>query len=268
MDKSIPSTFGAVFLGTCIAAVLTGVVSTQTLMYFRYYRRDGIPTKSMVFAVWLLDLFHTALLINSGWVFLIANFGNTDTDQIPPSFAISVVVMALTTIFVHGFFINRVYQLSRNPFIVAPMVVLGLLRIGSASATCIKMLEYGKTSLFLEKAKWAFVVGSATSLALDFWLTLTLLYYLWKSKTGFESVDSVIDKLSLYTLQSGLVTTIVITLAIGFWIGAPDNFVHLALYFSIGKLYANSLLVALNARDGIRNRYLRQEEIPMSSSQL
>ena len=32
----------------------------------------------------LLDMLHTIMVIASSWIWLIANFGNTDTDQIPP----------------------------------------------------------------------------------------------------------------------------------------------------------------------------------------
>ncbi|KAF9650349.1 hypothetical protein BDM02DRAFT_3185549 [Thelephora ganbajun] len=283
MPKSITLTLGAVFIGTSIAGILTGVVCTQVSMYFRRYQRDKTLTKLMVFAVWLLDLSHTAMLIASNWAWLITHFGNANTDMIPPTVAVSVVITALITIIVHGFFITRVYRLSRYFLIISPLIVLGLLRVGSACVTCAKMLVYGRFSVFLENVAWVFTLGLTTSSALDILLTGILLYYLRKSKTGFANMDHVIDMLSLYTIQSGLLTTIAIVISLGFvsfrfyvstslienaeqWIGMHDNLVFLALHFMISKLYANSFLATLNARDGIRDRHIGTPQDPPLSA--
>lgn len=263
MVMSVPATLGAVFIGTCISGVLTGVVCSQVSTYFRRCRSDKIFIKLLVIAVWLLDVSHMVMLIYSSWVWLIVDFGNPDPDLIPPAFVVSVIITAATTVIVHGFFIARVYQLSRNFFVVVPMITLGLLRLISASVTSAELLKYGRASLFFQHVRWSFILGLSTSAALDTWLTCTLLYYMMKSRTGFESMDHVLTKLSLYTIQSGLITTVTIVVSLVFWTQLNKNLVHLALYFTINKLYANSCLAALNARNSIRDRFLRSDEIHM-----
>ncbi|PCH34370.1 hypothetical protein WOLCODRAFT_148429 [Wolfiporia cocos MD-104 SS10] len=41
------------------------------------------------------------------------------------------------------------------------------------------------------------------------------------------------------------------------WLVFPGNLVFLALHFTISKVYANSLLATLNARNSLRDRALR-----------
>jgi len=65
-------------------------------------------------------------------------------------------------------------------------------------------------------------------------------------------MDQIIDSLSLYAIENGLITCVVTIISLICWLTMPRNLVFLGLHFIISKLYANSLLATLNARKRIR----------------
>jgi len=67
-------------------------------------------------------------------------------------------------------------------------------------------------------------------------------------------MKGVLDTLTLYTLENGLVTCLTTVAALIFWLISRSS-VALSLHFVIGKLYPNSLLVLLNTRKSLRQSY-------------
>jgi hypothetical protein len=54
MPTDITKTFGALYVGALIIAVLYGFGSLQTYIYFHLYGRDSIWQKMLVFYIWFL----------------------------------------------------------------------------------------------------------------------------------------------------------------------------------------------------------------------
>jgi len=162
---------------------------------------------------------------------------------------------AIITVIVHGFFIFRIYGLSRgNWFVVGPILILALIRLGLASTTCAKMLIYADFELFVQSVAWVFTMGLVTSSVLDVVTTLCLVWYLGRAKTGFAGMDQIVNTLSLYAVENGLLTSVAIVASLGCWLGMRGNLVFMAIHFVVAKLYANSLLATLNSRKRIRGR--------------
>jgi len=156
---------------------------------------------------------------------------------------------------VHGFFAFRIHLLSKgNWFVVAPIVVLALARLGFASTTCSKMLIYKSFSMFIEHSAWVFTMGLVASSILDVVVTASLVWYLRHARSGFEGLDQIVNTLCRYTVENGLLTCVGIIISLGFWLGMRTNLVFMALHFVLAKLYANSLLATLNNRRHIRER--------------
>ncbi|KAJ7589655.1 hypothetical protein C8J56DRAFT_37419 [Mycena floridula] len=92
---------------------------------------------------------------------------------------------------------------------------------------------------------------------MDIIITGCLFYFLRKFRRRFTSSESmmihVVDTLTLYTLENGLLTRMTTTASLICWLKMPTNLVFLGLHFVIGKLYANSLLASLNTRKALRD---------------
>ncbi|KAF9787485.1 hypothetical protein BJ322DRAFT_725801 [Thelephora terrestris] len=208
MTPHLSSTLGSVLVGSGAASILTGVVSTQTVYYFQSYPDDKPLIKLMVVVVWCLDFLHTIMIFTSDWWWLIGHFNDPGvSDLIPWSLGITVVLTAMVTVIVHGFFAYRIHRLSKgNWFVVAPIVVLALARLGFASTTCSKMMIYKSFSMFIHHAAWVFTMGLVASSILDIVVTSSLVWYLGHSRSGFEGLDQIVNTLCRYTVENGLFT--------------------------------------------------------------
>ncbi|KNZ78595.1 hypothetical protein J132_11165 [Termitomyces sp. J132] len=64
--------------------------------------------------------------------------------------------------------------------------------------------------------------------------------------------DDLVNTLMTYTVYTGLIVGIDAALGMIFYTVMPSNFIFLAFYLLLSKLYLNSYLAVLNARDGLR----------------
>ncbi|KAJ7660262.1 hypothetical protein DFH06DRAFT_1326395 [Mycena polygramma] len=110
---------------------------------------------------------------------------------------------------------------------------------------------------------------SAAALACDIMITGILCTILRKSRTGIRRTDSVVDKMIIYALNRGVMTSLWALLQLIFFIGMPGTFVfemfivpscHLYVISVCGMLISReSLRAQLNPSDGIMSSF------PMSS---
>ncbi|KZT22675.1 hypothetical protein NEOLEDRAFT_637367 [Neolentinus lepideus HHB14362 ss-1] len=238
---------------------LSGIVSMQAFIYFRTFKNDFARIRSAVGAVWILDLVHAALVCATNWQYLIDNWGNDEIlDRIPSTCALTILVTAMVTFVVQCFFVRRVFVLSKvskqNWVVSSPMFLLAFLRLVSATATTALMIKYKTFTSFRESYQWVFTLGLVTSVVVDVLITVFLCYYLRASRTGFSSMDYVIDTIMLYTINNGSLTCISTIVSLICWLAMPYNLVYLGFHFAISKLYANSFLATLNTRDTLRER--------------
>jgi len=207
------------------------------------------------------------MVFASDWMWLIEHFGDVGISKwIPWSLGVTVVLTAMVTIIVQTFFAYRIHRLSKgNWFVVGPILALACFRLGLASTTCAKMLIFENFDKFVASVSWVFTMGLVTSSILDFSITSCLLWYLRKARTGFAGMDQIVNTLSLYAVENGLLTSIAVVTSLGFWLGMRYNLVFMAIHFAVAKLYANSLLATLNNRERLRghNRANSLSDAPM-----
>jgi len=133
----LPGTYGALLLGSLFASGFSGIVTAQCIVYFKLFPQDRDFLKGLVLVVWVLDTIHTSLVWSAMWDYMVTNFGNPQyADYIPQSIALSVVLTAALTFLSHCFFAHRIYRYSQgNWFLTAPIIVLALGRLASASVS-------------------------------------------------------------------------------------------------------------------------------------
>ncbi|PPQ75119.1 hypothetical protein CVT26_008297, partial [Gymnopilus dilepis] len=97
------------------------------------------------------------------------------------------------------------------------------------------------------------VLVNALAAAGDIVIAFSLCWLLHKSRTGFSKSNRIIDKLILFTVNTGLLTSLCAIASLTSIIVAGHTYLYIAFFFCIGRLYTNSLLVTLNAREMIRS---------------
>ncbi|RPD54502.1 hypothetical protein L226DRAFT_575681 [Lentinus tigrinus ALCF2SS1-7] len=255
-QTQLAHSMGAVLIGSLIALFLSGAVSMQVFLYFQLYPRDVLRIKAMVVAVWLIDALHSAMTITANWQYLIVHFGDWDMiDDITWSIAVSVALTATITFFVHCFFIHRIFSLSRgNWYITAPLVLLALTRLISAAISTSEMISLKSYAGFVHGYDFVFTIGLSTAASLDILITIGLCYYLRRGRLVASGMDRIIDTITLYTIENGMLTCITTVVSLICWLTMPTNLIFLGLHFAISKLYANSFLATLNSRKSLLNK--------------
>ncbi|KAJ7272175.1 hypothetical protein C8J57DRAFT_1599206 [Mycena rebaudengoi] len=249
--------YGPILLGGSVALMLSGIVAVQCIIFFKLYPDEAVIKTLMVATVWLLDVAQSGFILVSLFFYLVQHFGDGSVrDVIPWSISLSLLFTALQTLVVHLFYAQKIYKSSgRSWLITGPVATLACLRLGSAVVSTSAMLKIGRWSKF-GKTHFLqlFTVGLSMSAGTDLLITLLLCYYLRKIRKRSSSsvMKGVLDTLTLYTLENGLITCLATVGALTFWLVIPHSSLSLSLHFVIGKLYPNSLLVLLNTRKELR----------------
>ncbi|KAJ7164336.1 hypothetical protein C8R46DRAFT_1099317 [Mycena filopes] len=269
--NSVALTYGPILIGGAVALMLSGIVAVQCIIFFKLYPDEGGLRRAMVGTVWTLDLAQSSFILASLVHYFITNFGDvTALALIPWSIALTILLTAMQTCVVHLFYAQKIYHSSgKNWFITGPIICLACARLLAAVVATIEMLHLGHWDAFAKPyPRFLFTTGLSLSAGTDFIITVCLCFYLRRiRKLSASSVmKGVLDTLTLYTLENGLLTCLTTVAALVFWLHVPQSTVSLSLHFVIGKLYPNSLLVLLNTRKELREMHSGDQGIHFDSS--
>ncbi|TFY57886.1 hypothetical protein EVJ58_g6752 [Rhodofomes roseus] len=258
---NLKASLGSLVVGSLAATALSGVVLMQGVLYFRMFEKDHRALKAIVVSIVLLDILHTAMLWTADWMYLVAGFVHRINDLTDNGLKVSIALTALTTVIVHLFFTYRLFRLSKgNYFITVPMAIIALCRVGSAFTTAGELIRLESYSEFYAHYRWLFTLGLVLSTALDVIITFGLCIFLRKSRssgTGSSGrLDHILNSMTLYTIETGMVTCIATAISLIFWLAKPHALIYLGLHFVISKCYANSFLASVNARKLLRAQHV------------
>ncbi|KAJ7600077.1 hypothetical protein C8J56DRAFT_909489 [Mycena floridula] len=237
-------TYGALLTGGLLAYGLSGVVGVQAIVYYKLYPDDNGFKKLMVrvfaasfarrpnflpqvAAIWLLDIAHSGLIAASLIDYFVQFFG---------------VESRIHTIL--PFFARKMHRANQKSWLITgPILFLIFCRLVS-TVTLLIFKEWSQ----LPHKQWIVTVGLALSAGVDAIMTGCLCYSLGKVRKRLGPSESrmlrVVDSLTIYTLENGLLTL--------YWLKFDRTFLTMAINFLLGKLYANSCLASLNTRKELR----------------
>lgn len=274
-------TFGAFLVGVVVSAALYGVTCMQTWYYFCRYFSDPWYNKLLVGAIFLSDSIHQALITHTVYTYLVTDFDNVnDLEKLVWSLSVEVLFNGFTGFMVQSFLTMRVYRLS-DKNVIATASVLSLV-IAEFVIVIIYVAKAVKLTTFVQvpQLKPLSMSVNAVAAAGDVLIAIFLCTFLQRSRTGFRQSDSLINKLMLFSINTGLLTSICAVMSLVSIIVWPDTFIYIAFYFCVGRLYCNSLLATLNVRKSIRrdscdepmslslHRARRPSDSPIGSSRM
>ncbi|KAI0263980.1 hypothetical protein BC834DRAFT_284661 [Gloeopeniophorella convolvens] len=250
-----PSTYGAEFIGLLISAILYGVTLIQTWhYYYHYYHRDRTLLKAVVGLLLFMDTLHTALCIYTIYWYLILNFGNVPSldfnmwavnTQLDLNGAIAVLVQF--------FYARRVFLMSKNAFLTGVILIFSSMHFSLGVVFTVKAFALKRFSLY-NSLIWITCLGMSAATAADIIIATSMCWYLYHKRTGFAKTDSMIMTLMSYSVNTGLLTSIIATATLICFAITPTSFVWQAFFWTLGKCYINSFLAILNSRDILRER--------------
>ncbi|KAH7928406.1 hypothetical protein BV22DRAFT_1126548 [Leucogyrophana mollusca] len=279
LDVDLNKTYGALFIGATLAAVLFGLTNVQAFVYFQNHRGSGITFfKLVIYYLWVLDAIHLSFVTHMIHYYLINNYANPlALPVIVWSFQAQVVVDVLIVYAIHLWTVHPapLDMEDRGSFRLSWHTVVVVLASGTSShgflpllsADCVPtpvtqpspLRSFGlcgyQCHVFTDliSIEWSLYLTLGSMSVVDMLIAASMCYLLSTARTGFSRTDSFLTKLMAYILNTGLLTslcslTVVITCA-----AMPRNFVFLGVDFVCVKLYVNAFVALLNARYYLQN---------------
>ncbi|KAH6912971.1 hypothetical protein BKA70DRAFT_781682 [Coprinopsis sp. MPI-PUGE-AT-0042] len=260
---SVHETLGAAFIGFSLACGTFGVMSAQVFSYYRTFPHDRAAYKWLVATLWFLELLDQIFVGYSVYYYAISRQGNLKVlfleDVVWPLVA-QVVVGNLVGTLVKICFALRVWRFSHhNLWITVPIFGFILVQLGCAVAYCVRAFQLKKL-LFAEKLRGVASIALGSGMATDALIALALCILLHQLRTGFKRSDSLINTLIIYAVNTGAVTGVVSLVTLLVYNILPRSFYFMAFYFILHKLYAISLLCALNTRKSVKGKGTEHQE--------
>ncbi|SJL16923.1 uncharacterized protein ARMOST_20455 [Armillaria ostoyae] len=113
---SVSETFGALYIGATIAAVLYGVTNLQGVVYYRRYPNDWWVYRYSVGLLWVLDTVHVTLSTYAVYFFMIHFFGDLNGALEYDSWSMKwqVYMNDVLAVYIQGLYALRLWQLGRH----------------------------------------------------------------------------------------------------------------------------------------------------------
>ncbi|KAI0656164.1 hypothetical protein C8Q70DRAFT_398248 [Cubamyces menziesii] len=256
---SLDNTLGAIFLGVVFGAMLYGVTINQAYRYYSmYYSADKLYVKALVTAIVFLETLHTAAWVFSGYHELVSEaFNPSGILKFHWVARSTFILTSFAIIACQTFYCCRIFLLgSRHRWLLIPAAASMLtgLAFGTAAGV-VAFVEVPKIT-DLHRIRWMISVAYGLAVLSDVLFTGILILILHRSRTHCKRSDAIIDVLMIYTMYTGLLTSIASCLALVFILIIPGNLIYVAMSIVGAKFYANSVLALLNSRRSIDSRFI------------
>ncbi|KAG1755401.1 hypothetical protein EDB19DRAFT_2034127 [Suillus lakei] len=241
---------GPIVLGALVNACLFGVLVVQTYVYYANFSNDHRVMKFTVAAIFTSQVAHVICVSATLWKVAVNAYGNPLTLLVFPLGADATVLFTVITgILVESSFAFRLWKLSKR----LPLPLLSLALCLIAQSISLTMAVKAFTSLA------AFVTGQKTliTLALTSRLETTVVdifkgCYItsnsFRCNDIFYRTTSMIDRLVLWTIETGLITSLVAIFIMSFFLAMPQNYIWIGIYATLATVNGNSLFASLNGR--------------------
>ncbi|KAJ3993412.1 hypothetical protein F5050DRAFT_1781958 [Lentinula boryana] len=252
---SYSSTLGMLEIGVVISSILFGILTMQTYYYQKNYSQDLPWIKyGLVFGIWFIELVHTICIAHAIYFYSVIHFGDAEAfDGWPVSLAIAVVCHGIVAVLVQGFFAYRIARFTGHLCIVlVPCFSVMIFELVSDIVIGVEMATVAQQSHIPFQDNWEWLILTVLCLrtTLDVLISGTFVYRLIKLRNIVsEDTLAVIDKLILWSIETGLILSLISILIIICYTTIPENYTWVMLYMILPRLFSNTMLANLNSRN-------------------
>ncbi|KAH7907510.1 hypothetical protein BJ138DRAFT_1116635 [Hygrophoropsis aurantiaca] len=269
---------GPLVIGYSLSFGLMGFLTLQIYIYFKRFSTDPKGLKAFVWVLFITELLVSGFTLHGFWVGA-TSFSLVDIIGILPtaSGAVPKVLWSLKALacftgfasfITHGFFCWRIWCLKRSCLITIFVMMISLLQFsmvaygGIMYGLCPTLTveselvsgEYLSDINVHSDFEFFIPIWLGGSLVCDTIITvyMTIILRQEGAKTSFQSTKSLTTKLIKLTIETGLVTTLAAVIELILATAMSQTVWHLAIFYTISKLYANCVLANLNSRQSLR----------------
>ncbi|KZO91010.1 hypothetical protein CALVIDRAFT_489690 [Calocera viscosa TUFC12733] len=245
----LDDSWGAVLIGVFLAIFLYGLLTLQVYVYHELFPRDVWWLKLVVASVWILDTLHTIFISHMIYTNLITNFGDYEAIMHNTwSFNINVLITTIVAAISQVFFIHRCWRCAVLNTVLSGIILLFAAVQFSFGSLCTHLTfilsEYAQ---FLEY-KWAVDTWLGSAAATDILVSCALVRSLLMKRNEVQRTRNLIEQLIRWTVTTGMITSVWALLDLAVFTASETTLIHLFFNIMLAKMYANTLLAALNHR--------------------
>lgn len=240
-----------VVLGALLNACLFGGLVVQTYVYYTHFPNDHRAMKLTIAAILASQIAHVIGVSATLWKIAVSGYGNPLTLLIFPLGAdVAILFTAITGALVGSSFAFRLWKLSKTR--ILPLISLALCLLAQSIALTMTVKAFTMTDLvtFETNGKRLITLSLTSRLVCELTLTLSMVWYLRRQRSStFSRTTTIIDRLVLWTVETGLITSLVVALVMSFFLAMKQNYIWVGIYANLA-----TGLCPQNVR--IRNTYL------------
>ncbi|KAF9228196.1 hypothetical protein BS17DRAFT_805759 [Gyrodon lividus] len=255
-------------IGTFIGLFLYGVTCLQTFFYFQTYVHDRVALKITVAVLLVFETVHAALSI---WVmddYLVKQYGNQVALEVPTwSSTATYIIGFLIDYLVYLYFTWRIWIFTENIWICIFMMLIVTGRTALSLIACIfryheKIYRFAPSltsasysmmgptwSAYLQRSSAIILSANVLFIVGDTFSASVMTYHLNKRRSGMYRTDLLINRLLIFAVATGALTSLVDVIALIFSMTQPRSLAFMGPILVQTRLYANSLLTSLNIRN-------------------
>ncbi|TFK71973.1 hypothetical protein BDN72DRAFT_836900 [Pluteus cervinus] len=245
------------FVGVLMHWFLFGALTVQVYDYsLRYHAGDLLGLKCTVYGLYFVEVVGTVLTTITAYDLVLGSWGDISRLMVcPKTSPPNVVVNNIVAFIVQIFFAWRILCLSRAKFAKIGAALTVVTSIFSAISSILFMNQYVKISEANLKAVattmglWIF-----SAVLCDTTITATMVAVLWRARsaTHYQQTKTVINHLIVHTIETGGIAAVVATIELGLFIYSPHSYLHLSMFYILGRIYSNALVASVNGRHRMR----------------
>ncbi|KAJ7465219.1 hypothetical protein FB451DRAFT_1352729 [Mycena latifolia] len=230
---------GVLLLGLFFNTYLYGICTYQFSVYVQSKFKDSWWIRSVVGSLFVTDTIHSAVAIYSGWETCVTNYANpASLAYVGWTIPFTAVATSFTAILTQIFLGHRVYLLTNSRPLFALISVL-------SSGIINEVAKFAPLAPYV-------TVWLAFQTSADLLITLCLTVALARSRTGFRTTDTIINRLIRGTIQTGLFASIFALADLFSFLLHRNTNLYAMFAYPIGRIYTNTLLNTLNSRANMK----------------
>ncbi|KAJ7873359.1 hypothetical protein B0H14DRAFT_146487 [Mycena olivaceomarginata] len=202
-------TLGPIVIGAFFTVFFFGIICMQTINYLKQFPNDLILIKCTVIFLWVLQLTYTACICQGAYTLSVTDFGEILALLYTPwGLNLGVVVGSLIDHGVQAFFVARIYRATGALYISIFLWIVVAFLQGVSLRLAAEAIRTDSIPIVGQTQTWLITLLFFGDATLDIINACVLCFYLKvKSRSAFsQSTAVVLDRLVVYTLQTGLGT--------------------------------------------------------------
>ncbi|KAI0683354.1 hypothetical protein BC835DRAFT_748663 [Cytidiella melzeri] len=252
-SPTLETFLGPYFVLVYLAVILYGIFCAQAFYYWTTYK-DGHGLKLLVFLICVLETAHVAICIHPMYTLLIVDNGSP--DKLLRTVWSTAVCCILTFVgLVQSYYIWRIWHIRQSVPIVAFLIsaVLTRLAFGYRSNAFTGTGETWEAIFATKHYKIYVNIAFSLNVVVDSLITIALSVFLYQTRMSAQSrnTKNIVLKLMYYSLSAGGLTLLTSVIILVTFNVSDGTITYGGCMQIIAKLYANSMLAVLNARQGI-----------------